>query len=487
MDLFELPAVQPNKHVEKRLISDPDLSLLLDSQYEVFKSLNIFMKSGERFMRVRGKAGVGKTFLISMFIEYYLFNNPHTPVCICAPTNKAVRVSNTMSQYENGSISYKTNHSVLGIRMKREHGKEVFIQSVKPTVNNFKMIGSDEASMLHPYITELMDGMCANKVIFIGDPNQLPPVIDDSEKEYWLVKGYPVDISPIWSMPMNEVTMDTIVRQAQGNPIITLANLCTEKPYVPLPDFNAASNVIDGKLVGVFQFNKRSSDDYEMFLELILNYFLSDNYRQDFDFCRVVCFTNEEVNRYNKFIRKHYFKGIEEKIAVGERLIVSDSIKDLEYEPQYTGDEHLLFNVNDELEVISYTIESLDIGRLRLNYYEAKVIDLNKPYSPPKTINIIHESSEDILKKTLNTMAAMANNAKGIQKSRYWEAFYQLKDLFAVVMYGYASTIHKSQGSTIKYVFYDKTDEHYVKDSSLLRRLQYTAVTRASSVLMILY
>jgi len=72
---------------------------------------------------------------------------------------------------------------------------------------------------------------------------------------------------------------------------------------------------------------------------------------------------------------------------------------------------------------------------------------------------------------------------KAAANRRNWaRLFFPLKEAFAEVDFPYASTIHKSQGSTFKNVF---LYHDYLKARSEKFNLQYVAVTRASQRLFV--
>ena len=72
--------------------------------------------------------------------------------------------------------------------------------------------------------------------------------------------------------------------------------------------------------------------------------------------------------------------------------------------------------------------------------------------------------------------------------NRLWEFYYSYYiDQFADISYGYCITTHKSQGSTFKYVYIDLPNLILNHDITQRYQCLYTAVTRASNHLHILY
>ena len=66
-----------------------------------------------------------------------------------------------------------------------------------------------------------------------------------------------------------------------------------------------------------------------------------------------------------------------------------------------------------------------------------------------------------------------------------WRDYYALNDRFAQVKYNHAITVHKAQGSTYKQAIVNVKNINFNKNESERQRLLYTAVTRASDLLII--
>ena len=115
-------------------------------------------------------------------------------------------------------------------------------------------------------------------------------------------------------------------------------------------------------------------------------------------------------------------------------------------------------------------------------------------------IVVIHENDEvkytnDIkeIKELLKQIKLYIDN-KCLDKftitllNRLWEFYYSYYiDQFADISYGYCITTHKSQGSTFKYVYIDLPNLILNHDITQRYQCLYTAVTRASNHLHILY
>ncbi len=92
----------------------------------------------------------------------------------------------------------------------------------------------------------------------------------------------------------------------------------------------------------------------------------------------------------------------------------------------------------------------------------------------------MHEDSMAIFSQIC---AALKENTKFGWK---WQAFYFFAEgLFADIKYNHAITVHKSQGSTYKSVIVNVGNIDRNPDSEERQRLLYTAVTRASDLVIL--
>ena len=109
----------------------------------------------------------------------------------------------------------------------------------------------------------------------------------------------------------------------------------------------------------------------------------------------------------------------------------------------------------------------------------AKCSDINGLMQP-----IVIAQSPDTWKYWINQIRTSITECKHFNKYELWKQWFWLKDQVADWKYGYAITIHKSQGSTYEEVFLDKTDVDG-RRKPLYWRLAYTAITRPSDKLTI--
>ena len=151
-------------------------------------------------MCLTGWPGTGKTWLAAQMIKRAKKNGAHVEVC--APTGKAASV---LSLKLDG-VTVRTIHRQLGLRPGGKPSRNVSAEFL--FVDESSMI--DEALMAH---LMAMVNPEKTKVVFVGDPNQLPPV----------GAGAPFSRMVRHSM-LTTAQLNQVVRQEDGNGIVTLAN-----------------------------------------------------------------------------------------------------------------------------------------------------------------------------------------------------------------------------------------------------------------------
>ena len=74
---------------------------------------------------------------------------------------------------------------------------------------------------------------------------------------------------------------------------------------------------------------------------------------------------------------------------------------------------------------------------------------------------------------------------KRLAKKKEWVDFFSIKETWLDLRPSYASTVHKSQGSTYETTFIDMSDIGKCRIPSDVARMVYVAITRASQQVII--
>jgi exodeoxyribonuclease-5 len=307
----------------------------------------------------------------------------------------------------------------------------------------------------------------------MGDPAQIPPVgrpdcipfLEDLHEKYGI----------------KTLQLKTIMRQKLNNPIISTSVLLRKSVNLSSPVLKNESH-INGEGEGIEFLNLNDEQTRKGFSAKLGEYFKTQEFEKNSDFCKVIAWRNKTVQTMNGIVRKVIYGEIAatNKILEGEKLIVNSPIIE---------NGMVIYNTNDELTVDSFEIKqeklSVDNETYTVKYYHTSVVYLDQNgESVHDKIDIIHESSDVDFKKAANVLRLIAISKKG--KERSWVAYYDFLRRFADVSYSYAITAHKSQGSTYTYAFLSEDDINLNPEVVERNRIKYTAYTRASKKLYVL-
>lgn len=432
---------------------------LTSHQQEKFDRVIELLQEGHQRIVLQGSAGCGKTVLASELVKRVKhdrtvnpsYNNGH--VFVTAPTNKALSI---LQNKVSADVDFRTIHSALKLKrwVDPKTGKESFTpqKTYGKKVDEFlncRLCIIDECSMLS---SKFIGGHTDDKgqfhagyldrlripVLFIGDEKQLNPV----KEEY----------SPVFHQGWPVIELTEIIRQGAGNPIIELSR-DLDLIYFKTP------KTINGK--GYIFDNNRGN---------IIDDLAEVN---GTDELKYLSWTNPDVDEMNLLVRQRRY-GNPRKIEKFETIVFNSPFGE--------------FFTNKEVKV-----EGLDIyvDNIAVPRHDTKFDKDNQPISATDTIkmkfykindviSIVHEDSHNIF----NTIS---NSLKHFCKTRGWDwrGYYWFVEQFADIKYNHALTIHKSQGSTYKQTIVNIENVDFNKRLDEKRRMLYTAVTRASDLLIL--
>jgi exodeoxyribonuclease-5 len=413
---------------------------LTEHQQEAFRQIYERLDDGSRYTSLRGYAGTGKTYLVGRLIDQ--FEAEDETVTACAPTHKAAHVLD--SKIGSRTVHTQTLHSLLGLKLVPDHEGSYKLEpdDDRPElpegvviVDEASMIGKEEWHFIEktPFFV---------RWLFVGDPAQLPPVGE---------KGSPVfNISG----PM----LEEVHRQGKKNPILRLATQVRQaEPFDPENRFE------DGRGVA-------TTESRRHFRESALRAFASEAFEKNATSVRILAYRNRTVRRYNRRVRAALYGDDAPRFEEGEWLVarqtwMQDGI------PYLTSSEEM--RVEDAAED---TLRADDGTSWKV--WTLKVRGVRDGWKRP--ISVLHEDDRPRYEDKLDSLRDEALNAP-----EKWPSFYDLKERFAQVDYAYATTVHKSQGSTFDTVFVDHRDLQACRGPEK-RALLYVAVTRPERRLALL-
>src|ERR1700737_2358354 len=171
-----------------------------------------FSDCAEDYFTLKGYSGSGKSTLTSKIIVD--LSEKGWNIVATAPTNRAVGVvQEKVRAYAKTrvvSADFRSLHSVLGMRMTENDDGTMSIASTgQSALDQFNLLLIDECSMLDAKVLlrEVQASRGACLVLMVGDPAQIPSVMEGS-------------VSKAFRLPQGSM-LSQIVRQAEGNPIIS--------------------------------------------------------------------------------------------------------------------------------------------------------------------------------------------------------------------------------------------------------------------------
>lgn len=477
---------------KKKTISPPviDVDSLNPGQRVAFDKLCDFLSSPDDSVYViKGWAGTGKTYCVSLFVKYALeivyANKNWYRIAVTGPTNKSVRVIKKTSGIKSTRVTFQTIHKLLGLKEKiTMDGKQEFVSDgdFKPGIASTKLLIIDEVSMLNDDLfLKILQYREKTKIICMGDPAQIPPV------------GRP-DCIPFReelasTYRIKTLELRTVMRQKEGNAIIDSSvlirsDLGSPKNLVdPVTDLNKEGE-------GIEFLNLNDPETRKGFSKKLEEYFKTDKFKKDSEYSKIIAWRNKTVSAMNDLIRGVIYgeESRKSKILVGEKLIANNPV---------IQDGYVVLNTNDEFSVEEYTVKSEsprfmlssnpddEPVEITLKFYDAKVVYLDDNDEEVRLgIEILHEDSEIEFKKFANVLKLKAIEKKGADKS--WLHYYNFLRRYADVSFAYSITVHKSQGSTYNTAFVLEDDINMNLDVVERNRIKYTAYTRASKKVYVL-
>ena len=364
------------------------------------------------FFTFGGFAGTGKTFCMREVVARC--SNSAARFAYTAPTNKAAKVLRGVT----GSAS--TIYSLLGLRIDKT-GELKKLATGKPPadLSELDVIFIDEASMVNHFLFETLEQVCEKyklKVVFMGDPAQLPPVNEERSK--------------VWGMACG-ASLTKVMRH--DNQILRLVTDIRTVVDSPLPSIDIKSDNSHGE--GVWKLSK--SAFRQSIYEAALNGAFSDGEKG-----KVIAWRNARCAEYNDLIRQAIFgaAAMPGMWLLGDRLVAAG--------PCSRGDEVLL--ATDDEAIVEGVLPCKH--PLEPKY---QAIELKCRTEENKLIRllVLHPASAAVF---ANDSQALAHDAKG--NGKLWKKFWEHKELFHDVKYAYALTAHRAQGSTYENVWVDYQD-----------------------------
>ncbi len=476
---------------------------LNEQQVEALRTLNDFVNNPEKYngrITLEGYAGTGKTTIISIFDKF--LRDVNIEAKYSSPTHRA----NAVTKQNNPEADVRTLHSLFGLSMFVDFEKGGFDlnnlrsqQIRKPGLKSGDLLIIDESSMvdtaLYEFIKEFSD-VHGVKVIFIGDPKQLSPVKDDG-------------ISPVFSKDNGTVLELTKVERTGDNPILEEStNLRNNK------DFSYQTKVIplsNGQTTGV-EYMHNDNKPMQVLQQIIKD----PAYKANPFFFRILSATNALLSSVNKMIREQLYGTNAEQIEEGELLIGFDNINKVVDDPKYPGSKTPVPVIRNSIDYIVTSVKketktmNFSYGNVQVEGYTIKTkVAATGELVEEDLFVLSNDTPNEIKNQIVAYKKALASEiseifkrigmrtATDLDRRRLSKLQTEESELAAnsIMMndykqnnsllikrgldYGYAHTIHKSQGGTYDKVmiFADTIETGFTPE--VRQQLKYVAMSRA--------
>jgi len=474
---------------------------LTDDQEGALGKIQEFLNSEKDVFILQGYAGSGKTTLLKGFIEYLESNEREYQ--LMAPTGRAAKVINQKTGFDATTI-HKGIYSfeeLQEIESKEENGEVSFMYYFKlsnnPIIHNSVLI-IDEASMISDIqsqgdffrfgsgfllkdliqYSQINSLNASTKIIFIGDPAQLPPIGMNSSPA--LDSGY---LSTNYSLQVSEAEMKEVKRQDSNNGILKSATKIRKS--------------LTSGFFNDFDLRENGKDIYNPKFEDFL-----ETYKSQQGTKVIISYKNRTALGLNQTIRREKF-GDDLPIQQSDHIIVG-------------GNNYRLGIMNGEFGIVS-SVETETITR-EVKFYKKnggiahvlltwRSIELLMPdekggskivegYMLENYLNgdnnLTPDEQQALYVDFKNRFSKLKPKTEEFKEAITSDPFFNS----VLLKYGYAVTCHKAQGGEwdSTFVFWDKgvndkfnfhTSEHSRsgKTNSDFYRWAYTAITRASKQL----
>ena len=257
-----------------------------DDQSKALNEFNLFYNSVNKCPAfiLKGYAGTGKSTLIAYIVNELL--GQRKKVRLLAPTGKAAKVIANYSKQAAYTIHKQVyfvgnqmNGSLSLVKAQNLFTNTLFI------VDEASMVGVDDAAQANSLLEDLVNYVYSGlgcKLMFVGDPGQLPPVGQSNSPA--LNKDYLNSVFP--QLRIHEAYLKEIVRQALHSEITDVATFIRNKT-----DFSLPIIISNGREV------QRIDGS-------VLSEMLSDSYdRQGMEETVLLTMSNKRANQWNGEIR----------------------------------------------------------------------------------------------------------------------------------------------------------------------------------------
>ena len=471
----------------------PSPTTLSQHQLQVWDQLMHFLEGrGEQVFVLKGYAGTGKTYLLKHLVDHLVHDSWFLPILL-APTGRAAEVLRRVSGHEARTIhSYLYGSPKLDLRDEESYSLQFALRI--PSLPGPGVWIIDEASMIGDEVAQsetmrfgsgrlLFDLVQAarllhrpdDRIIFVGDPAQLPPVAAKEGLSPALDAAY---LRDTYGLRVREAQLTQVRRQAEGSGILLASQYLRNQidqgrgSALKLPE-GPGIQAIDGKgLVDLFPWLTLEQHPMR---------------------CIVLTHSNDQAFFYNQFIRRHRFGQPDLPVQPGDWLMVDRNCQ-VDGITLFNGTHIRVLSVGPAAEERTISLKARNRQPAYVVVFRFRKLLMEVPHP---------ETGELLTCQVLLLDNALENRSR--LDSRDQQALFVdfrirnpqwrpeepqavemlMKDPYFNALqarYGYAITVHKAQGGEWPEVFVN-FDLKMPAENREKWRWAYTAVTRARQLM----
>lgn len=446
-----------------------DFPLTPEQQTAVDRMIDFFNSSDDIFI-LRGQAGTGKTSLVKGLIKY--LQSVRIPAKLMASTGRAAKVLSvktglraetmhryiyTMSLHE---IDERTEKVIIDFRLRpnADEVQTIYFVDESSMISDQKSLNVSLKFGSGKLLTDMLLFANGRKVVFIGDPAQLPPVNylhSPALNPDYFVNNFSKRVRNVNLQGIQRFSSETGI----GRNVKELQRHIGELsfPYLSI------------RVSGSRDMHICSSE------EVLARTYAGSIRRLGIDNCIMLTFSNKMANNLNHQVRQKLFGRNTSRVNRGELLVV---IQNNYKHSLYNGDHLEILEVSESTETVAgivfRNVKARVLSEGAYVAFEGKVID-----------TLLNGDSQNLgPKQDFELMRDFYIRAHrlGIKKNTPDFINFMLSDPYLNalrVKYGYAITCHKAQGGEWQHVFVALEPVLFVQDKQFTYRWVYTAISRA--------
>ena len=435
---------------------------LTQEQEAAFTAIQDFViLNNSQYLRFSGAAGTGKSTLLSQVLLYLKNEHSNLKVAVASPTNKALKNIRLMANkaLETDASQYFTFYtlaSILGLYLDINiHTGNDYLRTGfgARAICKYDLVIIDEYSMIdRKTLQDIIEAVRDRniKVLFCGDPFQLPPVFEA--------------MPSVYNLSIKEIKLFDVVRY-DGELACVAEEIRSDDSYQNLPYPFESSD--DGTIV-------RHKQEIS-WKKAAQKYFNSEAFAADRNSVRFLAYTNKRCQQLSSYVRSAIY-GIdaEDNPYLADDLLIARAPV---YREGSKGKYQQIAVNSQEFLVIEPGVLLTD-DETGYKYWSVIAQPIDIEGNTPIALKILeHDSAvanENKIEQLQDKLQQIRDYAA---KTALTKEIDNTRKAFDNVVYAYALTVHKSQGSTFGRVFVDVNN---IYQSNTKQKMLYTAVTRAS-------